>query len=173
MFWILIAVAALIALILIVTLIGMALPEAHVASRALILKQPPQSVWQAISDFAGQTKWRSDLKRVERLPDRNGNEVWLEEFQRGMSIPLETIESDPNWRLVRRIADDSLPFGGVWEYSITPTTEGGCQLTIIERGKVRNPIFRFMSRFVFGHTATIESYLSSLAKSFGEKAVIK
>jgi hypothetical protein len=46
-------------------------------------------------------------------------------------------------------------------------------LTIVERGKVRNPIFRFLSRFVFGHTATIESYLSSLAKSFGEEPVIK
>jgi len=173
MFWILIVVAVLAGLILIVTLIGLALPEAHVASRALILQQSPQSVWQAISDFANQTKWRSDLKRVERLPDLDGNEVWLEELRRGMSVTLETIESDSNRRLVRRIADDSLPFGGVWEYNITPTTEGGCQLTIVERGRVRSPFFRFMSRFVFGHAATIESYLSSLAKSFGEKAVIK
>lgn len=173
MFWILIAVASLGALVMIIALVGMALPEAHVASGALILPQSPQSIWQAISDFAGQTKWRADLKRVERLPDLNGHEVWLEEFQRGMRIPLETIESDPNWRLVRRIADDNLPFGGVWEYNITPTNEGWCQLTITERGRVRNPIFRFMSRFVFGHTATIESYLSSLAKSFGEKPAIK
>jgi len=50
---------------------------------------------------------------------------------------------------------------------------GQCQLTIVERGKVRNPFFRFMSRFIFGHGATIENYLSSLAKSFGEKAALK
>src|SRR5215813_1051300 len=140
MFWILIVVAVPAGLILIVTSIGLALPEAHVASRALILRQPPQSVWRAISDFANQPEWRSDLKRVERLPDRNGNEVWVEELRRGMKIPLETIESYPNHRLVRRIADDGLPFCGVWEYNLTPT---------------------------------IESYLSSLAKSFGEKAVLK
>jgi len=173
MFWILIVVAVPAGLILIATLIGLALPEAHVASRALILRQPPHSVWRAISDFANQTEWRPDLRRVERLPDRNGNEVWLEEVRRGMKIPLETIESDSNHRLVRRIADDSLPFCGVWEYNLTPTTEGGCQLTIIERGKVRNPFFRFMSRFIFGHRATIENYLSSLARSFGERAALK
>ena len=172
MFWILIVVAVLAGLVLIVTLIGLALPEAHIASRAMILHQSPQSVWRTISDFAEQKKWRSDLERVERLPDKNGNEVWLEEL-RGMKIPFETIESDSNHRLVRRIADDSLPFGGVWEYNLTPTTEGGCQLTIVERGKVRNPFFRFMSRFIFGHTATIESYLSALARSFGEKAAFK
>src|SRR5262245_55309797 len=173
MFWILIVVVGLVGMLLIVTLIGLTLPEAHVASRALTLRQSPQSVWRMITDYANQTKWRSDLKRVERLPDLNGNEVWLEEFQRGMKIRLETVESDSMRRLVRRIADDGLPFGGVWEYNITPTTEGGCQLTITERGKVRNPLFRFMSRFVFGNAATIEIYLSALTKSFGEGTMIK
>jgi uncharacterized protein YndB with AHSA1/START domain len=173
MFWILIAVAALIALILTVMLIGSLLPEDHVASRTLTLQETPHSIWQVITDFASQPKWHPEVKRVERLPDFDGHEVWLEEYQRSMRIPLETIESDANRRLVRRIADHNLPFGGVWEYNLTPTTDGGCQLTITERGRVRNPFFRFMSRFVFGHTATIEKYLSSLAKRFGETAAIK
>ena len=33
-------------------------------------------------------------------------------------------------------------------------------LTITERGEVYNPIFRFMSRFVFGYTGTMESCLA-------------
>ena len=110
---------------------------------------------------------------VRRLPDRNGHEVWHEEYSRGMTIPLETMETDSPRRLVRRIAADDLGFGGVWEYVITPTTEGGCQLTITERGTVGNPLFRFLSRFVFGHSATMEKYLISLANKFSETPVIR
>ena len=37
-------------------------------------------------------------------------------------------------------------------------------VTITEHGQVFNPVFRVMSRFVFGHTATIEAYLTNLAR---------
>jgi len=90
-----------------------------------------------------------------------------------MKIPLETIEVEAPRRLMRRIASDDLGFGGVWEYSITPTTEGGCQLTVIERGTVGNPLFRFLSKFVFGHAATMEKYLTALANKFGETPAIR
>lgn len=173
MFWILVVIGGLIGLALIVTFIGSLLPEEHIATRTLTLRQTPQSVWQAITDYAGQKEWRADLKRVERWPDQNGHEVWQEEYERGMKLPLATIETDAPRRLLRRIADEQLPFGGTWEYIITPTTEGGCQLTITERGKIGNPLFRFMSRFIFGYTATIESYLKALAGKFGETPVIR
>jgi hypothetical protein len=45
-------------------------------------------------------------------------------------------------------------------------------LTIREDGEVSNVIFRFMSRYVFGQTSTIDSYLTSLAKHFGEEALL-
>jgi hypothetical protein len=32
-------------------------------------------------------------------------------------------------------------------------------------------MFRFMSRYVFGHTATMDGVLTALAKHFGESAV--
>jgi hypothetical protein len=35
-------------------------------------------------------------------------------------------------------------------------------------GEVSNALFRFMSRYIFGHTATLDAYLSSLARRFGE-----
>ncbi len=43
----------------------------------------------------------------------------------------------------------------------------GTRLTITENGEVYNPIFRFMSRFVFGHTATMDQFLSDLKKRVG------
>lgn len=173
MFWILVVVGVLVAAVLITTVIGSFLPEEHVAMRTLILRQLPQNVWRVMTDFANQPLWQPDLKSIQRLPDRNGHEVWQEEFARGMKIPLETVETDAPRRLVRRIASDELAFGGTWEYLLTPTTEGGCQVTITERGTVGNPFFRFLSKFVFGHTATMEKYLTSLAKKFGETPIIR
>lgn len=172
MFWIFVAIGVLIAAVLVTTAVGSLLPEEHIATRTLTLRQTPQTVWQIMTDFSAQPSWNPDMKSVERLPDRNGHEVWQEEMS-GMKIPLETIEIEPQRRLVRKIASDDLGFGGVWEYAITPTTEGGCQLTITERGTVGNPFFRFMSKFVFGHTATMEKYLTSLAGKFGETPMIK
>jgi len=45
---------------------------------------------------------------------------------------------------------------------------GATRLTITEDGEVSNVFFRFMSRFVFGHTATLDSYLAALTKQLGE-----
>ena len=69
--------------------------------------------------------------------------------------------------LVTRIADDKLPFGGTWDYAITPDGGGASVVTITEHGAVYNPVFRFVSRFVFGHTATMDAYLRALGKKFG------
>jgi hypothetical protein len=63
--------------------------------------------------------------------------------------------------MVVRIADPDLPFGGTWTYELKQE-ESGTRVTITERGEVYNPIFRFMSRFVFSHTATLERYLAAL-----------
>ncbi len=43
-------VAGLCAFALVATLVGMLLPEQHAASRTLVLKRPPEEVWQAVTD---------------------------------------------------------------------------------------------------------------------------
>jgi hypothetical protein len=46
-------------------------------------------------------------------------------------------------------------------------------VTITEDGEVSNALFRFMSRYVFGHTATLDAYLASLARRFGENTTLQ
>jgi hypothetical protein len=40
--------------------------------------------------------------------------------------------------------------------------KGGTQLTIIEDGVIRNPVFRCMARYVIGYHATMDDYLKRL-----------
>jgi hypothetical protein len=130
-------------------------------------------VWKTITDYESQPAWRKDLTIVERLPDKEGREVWREIYQQGSPITLETIESVAPNRLVRVIADEGGPFSGRWEYDIKRDGANGSSLTITERGEVPNPFFRFVSRFLIGHTFFIEKFQTDLAAKYGEEAVIE
>lgn len=146
--------------------IGALLPAEHTATRMARFAQPPEAVWEAITNVEGMTAWRSGLKGIRRLPGRDGKPAWVEVSDFG-EMPMEIVEWDPPRRLVGRIADDTLPFGGAWTYEITPV-DGGCTLRITEDGVIRSAMFRFLSRFIFGHASTLETYLRDLGKKFGE-----
>ena len=157
---VLIALAVLFALILVVVAIGYALPVGHVASRNATLSQPPDRVYAVLTDVERYPQWRKDVTAVQILPSSTVAKRWLEKGSNG-DITFEFVELQPSTRIVSRIADPNLPFGGTWTYELMPES-GGTRLTITERGEVYNPLFRFMSRFVFGHTATMEQFLDAL-----------
>lgn len=173
MLWLLAPVALLAVLLLIVVAVGMVISRQHVASRTLKTRQSPETVWRVVTDYEGQPAWRKDLKKVERLPDREGREVWREVYEDGSPLTMETTESVAPSRLVRTIADEGGPFSGRWEYEIKADGASGTRLTITERGEVPNPFFRFVSRFVIGHTYFMEKFQKDLAAKFGEEPVIE
>jgi uncharacterized protein YndB with AHSA1/START domain len=166
--WVLLILGCLAALVVLVAIIGSLLPKGHTAVRTIRLKQRPEAVWQAITDYAGAPGWRTEVKKVERLPDQNGHQVWRETTD--SALTLETLEEAAPRRLVRKIADPSLPFGGTWTYEIAPA-EGGCTITITENGEVYNPLFRVISKMM-DPSATIRGYLRALAKKFGEEVAL-
>jgi len=69
--------------------------------------------------------------------------------------------------MVTRITDTDLGYAGKWTY-IFGAEGSNTRVTITEDGVVSNVLFRFLSRYAFGHTATIDTYLTSLGKQFGE-----
>lgn len=163
--WLLIIGGSLAAIIAIVLITGYSLPVQHVATRSVELHAPPERVWRTITDIGSMPAWRSGLESAELVRQTPAGPVWREVSGDG-TITFETIESVPQRRLVTRIADKSLPFGGSWTYVLEPSG-GGTRLTIREDGEVYNPVFRVVSRFVMGHHATIDKYLESLRARLG------
>ena len=159
---VLVVAGVLVVLVLAVLTIGFLTPEEHHASRTLKTKQSPQAIWDVINDHANEPKWREDVASVTFVGERSGKPVWQENYKDGNTIQLATTESKPPTLMVREIAEEG-PFSGRWEIDITATPEGS-NVKITEIGRVSNPIFRFISKYVIGHTYQMEKYLSNLAK---------
>ncbi len=147
--------------------IGSRLPQSHHASLEKSFAGPPEAIWAAITDVEAFPSWRAGVTRVQRLPDRNGWPVWVEEGRSG-KLTLAVERMDPPRILVGRIADPGLPFGGTWTYEVTPEPAGS-RLRITEDGEIYNPMFRFMASFVFGYDGTIRSYMTSLQKRLARR----
>jgi uncharacterized protein YndB with AHSA1/START domain len=170
--WVLIIFAAIAGLIALMALVGAFTPRDHRATSTITLRQPPDSVWRAIREFGNIPTWWSDWRESVRLPDKDGHEAWRQRVG-GFDMPILVLESQAPRRLVTQI--DALPgasFGGTWTYALT-TEGGGTRISITEAGWITNPIFRFLSRFVFGYYGSLDGYLRALAKHYGGTAAPK
>ena len=164
---VLIVFAVLASIVFVVVAIGYSLPVAHTARRSVALNAASGDVWAAITDVSAYPTWRSDVDSVEVLAPVNGQQAWRE-ISGGDRISYAMTAVNPPSHLVSRITDRDLPFGGEWEYEVTQLGTG-TRVTITERGEVYNPFFRFVSRFIIGHTVTLDGYLRALGRKFGEE----
>jgi hypothetical protein len=153
---ILIAVAAGIA-----ALVGSRLPQSHVVTRELLFRQPPMQVYAVVRNFRDAPTWRTDVTRIEVFEE--AGQVRFREEGRHGTVNYGLVEDVPGQRLVTKILDTDLGYAGNWTYVFAPSGEG-TRLAITENGEVPNVLFRFMSRFVFGQTSTIDGYLKALAR---------
>jgi hypothetical protein len=161
-------VAGVILLVIAVAVIGSLLPRRHVVSRSASYRAKPDQLFRLI---AGPQNWRSDVVHCEAVPDANGRELMRETTRDGNTVLYETLDRVHDRSMKRRIATPNLPYSGSWTYSLQPSGE----LTVVritEDGEVYNPVFRFMSRFVFGYTHTMDAYLRALGKTTGQDVVI-
>jgi hypothetical protein len=127
---------AVVAIIGVAAAVGAAQPVAHVASRSETFAVSPEQLW--------------DLS--------------LAAFRRTNDGSYAIVQQEQPHRLVTAIVDKKLPYGGSWTYEFAPAAHG-TTLTVVERGEVYNPVFRFVSRYVIGHTRTLDAYFADLRKA--------
>ena len=140
--WIALTVVGLLVLAAGIAAVGAMLPRTHKASRTLRVKRPPADVWPM-------------MMQVTQASD----------------VPVDVLDSQPPHRLVTRVTEKEKNFGGTWTIDLTPVGEGST-VTIAEDGWVANPIFRFVSRVVIGHHATMDGVLKKVAATLNENAAL-
>lgn len=155
--WFLITLAILTGLIAVVFIAGSTLSQQHTATASATFSSTPEAVWAVVANRKDSPSWRDDLREVIVTGDQTFKEV----TQDGDAVEYSIEESTPPQRLVIRIITPYLPYGGSWTYDFTPSS-GGCTLTITENGEVYNPFFRFISKYLIGHTSTLDTYLKNL-----------
>ena len=154
----LIILAVIAGIIAIVMIAGAALPKNHSVSRAATFKRDRRSVYEVVRNVSAAPQWREGVQKIEVLDDKH-----FREHSKTGVVTYEIVEDKPPQTFITRIADKNLGYSGSWTHQFDETPEG-TRLTITENGEVSNVLFRFMSRFVFGHTASIDAYLKSLER---------
>lgn len=139
-------------------IIGSVLPEQHTATASHTFQSSQEQVWSVLADFSTWPTWRSDLKEI-----RSGHNTFSEVMSDGEIIEYRIEEFKTPERIVTKVITPDLPYGGSWTYELIPAGTG-CTLTITEHGEVYNPMFRFMAKYLFGHTLTMNRYLDDLKK---------
>lgn len=166
--WALIVLVALVAIFVIMYVIGKILPQHHTAEHSETIPISREELWKLITNFKEWPSWRSDLKKITMTGERTFTEV----TSHSDTIDYAITTMEPAKQLVTTIATENLPYGGSWTYLLTDDGTG-CKLTITENGEVYNPIFRFLSRFVFGHHATLRTFFKDLNKKVSNPGATK
>ncbi len=144
-----------------VLLIGFFLPEEHTASVSIQIDAPRVEVWKKISTPQNFPNWRGNVSSVEILSDSSESLVWKEIYTNGEFLNFKEISRQDSSLFVSEIIDDGLPFGGKWTIILQENGDS-TSITITEEGKVYSAVFRFFSKFVFGHESTMKEYLGYL-----------
>ena len=121
--WILGTVGVLVGLVIVVYVVGTLLPKSHVASVSARYAATPEMVWATLTDPAAFPRWRPGVTRVEVLPNDNGQSGWRE-YGKNETVSYRIVESTAPKRLITRIADDNLPYGGTWTYDVAASGAG-------------------------------------------------
>lgn len=88
-------------------------------------------------------------------------------------MSYETVEVVPLQRLVRRIAEKNLPYGGSWTIELERVGDEQVAITITENSEIYHPIFRFVSKFLLGHHSTMSALLEDFGRSVSQSDDIR
>jgi uncharacterized protein YndB with AHSA1/START domain len=162
---------------LVLTGIGTSLPIEHHAWCSATYAKPIHFLFAVVENDDTSAYWRPEISRAELLSGRGATAVWRETDTHGNAVTYRTVAYDEDNKLVRTIDFvPGMPFAGTWAYSFSPGRDlsghGSTSVnwvSIVEDGKIYNPFFRFMARYVFGYTQTMKTYLADLARLTHDK----
>lgn len=160
MYWILLVMGLLVAIVAAVLVGGLVTPRRHTVSRSIVVPTDTQDVWNIIRDIARYPAWRDDMIDAELVAGYGGL-AWREISSSG-TVSYAVVEEDAPTRMTAKTLDEDAPFSGVWSWTLEKL-ETGTRVTLAQMGEVGNPLIRFV-RSIRGYHRDIDAYLQALRR---------
>jgi len=162
--------------------IGTSIPIWHSAKCGAEIAAPADALFRAIADDGSSASWRPELRTVTLLSGSGPTAVWQESLKNGQELRLHTVTYEEHMQFQRRAKilvrvipfDPRLGFDGTWAFFVTGSQKTGAptRVAINEQGHIYNPLYRFLTRYVFGYTSSIRTYITELGAKFDQTPTI-
>lgn len=167
--WIGIAIVALIALVMVG---GLFLPDKYYAHVVVKVGKPPEAVWAAVMDYQKHPISGAMRKTTQKLPDENGLPVWIEDSG-DTKLRVQVVAATPPNHIKWIFGDAVVPIKASSEARIEPS-DGGSIITTnsettIRPGTWHVPVFRVILWLTRAHEKGVRDYWASVAQTLGEK----
>ncbi len=153
--------------------IGRGLPREHQASVQVEVSADIAIVAERLRDVQNYPRWRSDIRGIDAITSNVKGLRYREHSGFGpLHFVLSGITTDVagglQWSV--EIDDATAVFGGRWNFHLQTIGANQTRLQITETGFVDAPLWRFFSRYVFGHDRQLRSYAAALTQSFSDRS---
>lgn len=164
-FWTALLVA--LGLVIAATLVGMILPRQHIATFSEHADRVPEEIWNVMTEVRQYPQWKPDVKDVVVISGEAEPLAWTETSLRDEVTSYRVINSlEPlTWEI--QVIHPQIPPGGKWLFELKPNGEG-TDISVTETAQVRNPLMRFIDRFILGYTHPVQRYLKALQQRLDE-----
>jgi uncharacterized protein YndB with AHSA1/START domain len=149
-------------------LYGRSRPEAWVAEESVLVEAPIEHVWALVGDPSRRAEWHPNVRSVTRIEDRDGHAVWRELDPGGDRFDWVVVELEPPRLLVTEAGDpEQTGVTSGWTWALAEDS-GRTRVTLTERSRIDNPVWRGVYVLRYGPDATVRRELQALQEAFGD-----
>jgi hypothetical protein len=146
------------------------------SSAVLIAGSGPTAVWQETDKHGRSLTYHTTMyvqgkmlaRSVDYVPGMSFAGTWTFEIAPDRTSPMPQHGQLPAKSMFGQLLVDAMKRSTGAEYGPASPT----RVTITEDGKIYNPFFRFMARYAFGYTASLQTYLDDLRLLTGQNSTI-
>ena len=157
------SLASLLAILGLVFVIGLLMPNQREFVKMAKFSSPPKKVFETVTDVGAQTDWRSDVRQIQVLDEK----TWTEVPKKGTPITFRTKEKVAHSLFeIEIMAPENL--NGYWVGTFEKNQQNGTNVVFKEVITISNPFYRVFSHLFIDLDEAMDLYISDLKAQLGE-----
>lgn len=140
---------------------GSLLPLTNSASKSIIIKAPPQKIWDVMLDPQRVPQWQEMVAKAERIGEHRTRVTYTDGI---IAETEDTVFEPPRRYEERSVPSPHTPFRSIVRVEIDPVEANTSRLTVHSTIEIDSPLIRLAQRYIFTLDKAHDSILNGLKR---------